>query len=50
MPPFYPDLKDDYPDPLIFSGPAVPPPVPWNVDETLFEIVAAVPEQDAVRD
>ena len=47
MPPFYPDLKDD---PLIFSGPAVPPPVAWNVDETLFEIVAAVPDQDAVRD
>jgi len=42
-------LQDDFSDPLIFSGAAVPPPVPWNVDETLFEIVAAVPDQDAVR-
>ena len=52
VPPCYPELQDDFSDPLIFSGPAVPPPVPWNVDETLFEIVAAVPDpdQDAVRD
>ena len=48
--PCYPELQDDFSDPLIFSGAAVPPPVPWNVDETLFEIVAAVPDQDAVRD
>ena len=48
--PCYPELQDDFSDSLIFSAPAVPPPVPWNVDETLFEIVAAVPDQDAVRD
>lgn len=50
MPPCYPEFQEDFSDSLIFSDPAVPPPVPWNVDETLFEIVAAVPDQDAVRD
>ena len=48
VPQFYLELKDDFPDPLILPGPAAPPPVPWNVDETLFEIVAAVPDQDVV--
>ena len=47
---FYPLLKDDFLDPLMLSAPIVPPAVPWNVDETLFEIVAAVPDHDAVRD